>query len=81
LRLEHAKPWFESPEDWVFEFNNRYGEFAFINHFIAESAGCPIGFCQYYDCYDGQKYEDWYKVSNPGELFSIDLWKDTLMQN
>ena len=72
MRADHAKLWFENPEDWLFEIKSRDREFAFITHLIAETDSCPIGFCQYYDCYDGQKHEDWYSVSSPGVLFSID---------
>lgn len=72
LGAEHVKPWYEHPEDWLHEINNRYGEFSFITHFIAEYEGVPFGFCQYYDMYYGQDYEDWHKISSPGEMFSID---------
>ena len=40
LRAEHVKPWFESPEAWLFEIDMRDGEFAFITHLIAETDGC-----------------------------------------
>lgn len=29
----------------------------------------PIGFCQYYDCYDAS--EDWYSIQALGEIYSI----------
>lgn len=29
----------------------------------------PIGFCQYYDCYDAS--EDWYSIKALGEIYSI----------
>jgi len=70
--MEHVRPWYKNPEDWLHEINNRYGEFSFIKHFIAEFEGVPIGFCQYYDMFHGQKYEDWMKIEKPGEFFSID---------
>ena len=72
LYQPHVARWYEHPEDWLIEIANRYGEFNFIKHFIAEVDGRPIGFCQYYDCYFGQEHEDWYRTEKPGELFSID---------
>jgi RimJ/RimL family protein N-acetyltransferase len=32
----------------------------------------PVGFCQYYDCYDANGMEDWFEVDAGGETFSID---------
>jgi predicted N-acetyltransferase YhbS len=72
LLMPHIVEWFKSPDDWICEIRNRYGEFSFITHFIAEVDGVAMGFCQYYDCYFGQQQEDWYTVNNPGIMFSID---------
>lgn len=72
LYLPHIAQWYDCPGDWLNEIRNRYGEFSFIKHFIAELDGIAIGFCQYYDCCFGQEYEDWYKVQKQGEVFSID---------
>ena len=32
----------------------------------------PVGFCQYYDCYDANDMEIWYEVVKRGNTFSID---------
>ncbi len=32
----------------------------------------PIGFCQYYDCFDAGETEGWYHVNIRGDTFSID---------
>lgn len=72
LKADHVKPWYEDPEDWLNELNNRRGEFSFIKHFIAEVEGVPIGFCQYYDIFYGQEHEDWIETDKPGNMFSID---------
>ena len=72
LEAGHVKPWYEDPEDWLYDLNNRQGEFSFIKHFIAEVEGVPIGFCQYYDMFYGQEHEDWIKINTPGIMCSID---------
>lgn len=73
LHAGHVKPWYEHPADWLREVAGRRGAFRFITHLIAEVNGAPVGFCQYYDCYDAREYEDW-GMENPvpGEAFSID---------
>ena len=76
LAMPHVAKWYEHPNDWLCELENRHGEFAFITHCIAEFEGNPIGFCQYYDCFAAQKYEAWnetWRVDiRPGVTFSID---------
>jgi len=72
LSSEHIRRWFEKPEDWIKEVRERYKEFSFITHLIIEINTFKVGFCQYYDCYYGQHYEDWYKVHNPEVVFSMD---------
>lgn len=48
-------------------------EFDFITHFIAEIDGVAMGFCQYYDCYQSQAYEEWGRsFESPNEVYSID---------
>lgn len=72
LSRPHVAKYYENPDDWLAEISGRDGEYSFIKHFIVESDGRPVGFCQYYDCFYGQGYEDWYEAPKPGELFSID---------
>ncbi|MDR2903523.1 MAG: GNAT family N-acetyltransferase [Clostridiales bacterium] len=70
----HVSKWYAEPEDWLAEVRGRRGEFSFIKHFIAEYNARPIGFCQYYDCFDAKKYDiDWHiDIPEPGKVFSID---------
>jgi len=73
LYAEHVKPWFARPENWLREIAGRREEFRFLTHFIAEFEGVPVGFCQYYDCWDARELEDWsIEIPAPGEVFSID---------
>ena len=73
LYAEHIAPWYEHPEDWLNEIRNRHGEFSFLTHLIAEMDGNPIGFCQYYDCFDARGLEDWgLPIPSAGEIYSID---------
>lgn len=70
LYKEHVHKWYEHPEHWLHEVTNRHREFSFAHHFIVLADALPIGFCQYYDCFDAA--EDWYKVEEKGNVFSID---------
>ncbi len=72
LITTHVKPWYENPESWLEEIKKRKDKFSFIKHFIAEYNGKPIGFCQYYDMFYGQEYEDWLPIAEPNNIYSID---------
>ena len=73
LYASHVAPWYENPEDWLNEVRERHDDFAFLTHFIAEVDGNPVGFCQYYDCFDAIELEDWgIPISVPREVYSID---------
>ena len=72
LRAGHVAPWYTQPDEWLREIRGRREEFAFIAHLIAEVDGKPVGFGQYYDCFDAREMEDWYSVSAANETFSID---------
>ena len=73
LYADHVKPWYECPLDWLNELRERFGEFGFIAHMIAEVNGVAVGFCQYYDCYNSKGHEDWgVEISSKGEVSSID---------
>jgi RimJ/RimL family protein N-acetyltransferase len=72
LEQDYIKKWYDPIEDWLYEARNYQGEFSWIHAFIVELDGTPIGFCQYYDCYDAKELEDWYEVNTPGETYSID---------
>lgn len=70
LNKEHVLRWYHDTDDWMNEIRNRHGAFCFIRHFIALSGRRPIGFCQYYDCFEAK--EDWYEVGEEGTVYSID---------
>ncbi|HOO22439.1 MAG TPA: GNAT family N-acetyltransferase [Clostridia bacterium] len=72
LQKPHVAKWYGDTDGWLAEIKARRHEFSFIRHFIAEVEGKPIGFCQYYDCFIGQKYEDWYKAGAEKDAYSID---------
>lgn len=72
LHQDYVRRWYHDPEDWLAEVRGRHSEYAWIHHFIVMDGGAPIGFCQYYDCYDAGGMEDWYTVAAPGEAYSID---------
>lgn len=72
LHQDYILKWYHDPEDWLLEINGRKGEFAWIHHFIVMDGQTPVGFCQYYDCFDAKDMEDWYQVARRGETFSID---------
>ncbi len=70
LYRPHVAKWYESPQDWITEVENRHGKFSWLHHFIVEADGKPIGFCQYYHYRDGS--ETWHgKVQTDG-TYSID---------
>ena len=70
LNAVHVAPWYRPTEDWLHEINCRFSEFSFITHLIAELDGEPLGFCQYYDCFDAK--EEWYATGRPKAMYSID---------
>ena len=72
LHKEHVLKWYHDADEWLNEIKERNGMFGFLNHFIVLKENEPIGFCQYYDCFDAK--EHWYSVNNPNELFSIDYF-------
>ncbi len=72
LNQDYILQWYHEPSEWLHEINERNGGFAWISHFIVMEDETPIGFCQYYDCYDANDIEDWYHVPQPRDTFSID---------
>jgi len=70
LHKAHVRKWYGDPADWLAEINGRQEGFAWIHHFIVIAEGIPIGFGQYYDCFDAK--EEWYAVPLRGVMYSID---------
>jgi RimJ/RimL family protein N-acetyltransferase len=72
LHKEYILKWYHDSDEWLAEINQRHGACSWIHHFIVMDDKTPIGFCQYYDCYDANGMEDWYDITLPGTTFSID---------
>jgi RimJ/RimL family protein N-acetyltransferase len=73
LHQDYIEKWYAPVEGWLEELAKRDGEFAFLHHFIAAVDGVPIGFCQFYDCYDTRHLEEWgVSIATPREVYSID---------
>jgi len=72
LNKDYILKWYHDPDDWLHEINERNNRFSWIHHFIVMDDKTPVGFCQYYDCYDARDMEDWYSVTRRGDIFSID---------
>lgn len=72
LSKDYILKWYHDADEWLAEINERHGTYSWIHHFIVMDCKTPIGFCQYYDCYDAKDLEDWYSVTTPGDTFSID---------
>lgn len=70
LHRDYVRTWFHDPEDWLDEIRGRHDRFAWLHHFIVMADKIPIGFCQYYDCFEAP--EDWYTVTQGGDTYSID---------
>lgn len=70
LYKERIISWFTEPQDWLLEIRQRRSAFLWLNHFMVIVGDVPIGFCQYYDCFDAK--EEWYAVERRGEMYSID---------
>jgi RimJ/RimL family protein N-acetyltransferase len=70
LNKDHIRKWYEEPESWLHEINERNREFSFIHHFIVKSQKMPFGFCQYYKCADSD--EEVYRPFPKEGTYSID---------
>ncbi len=70
LALPHVTTWYHDPADWISEVEQQDGAFAFVRHFIADSSGKPIGFCQYYPY--RLSGEDWHGSIPLEGTYSID---------
>ncbi len=70
LRKDRILKWYEDADEWLGEIRQRYGDFEFLHHYIVSADCVPIGFGQWYDCYDAR--EEWYAVERSDSMFSID---------
>lgn len=72
LRKEHVIKWYNDADEWLYEIRARNAEFSFLHHYIVYVDDKPIGFGQWYDCFEAK--EDWYTIEKPNHLFSIDYF-------
>ncbi|WP_207204728.1 GNAT family N-acetyltransferase [Miniphocaeibacter massiliensis] len=72
LKKDYIIKWYHDSDAWIKELEQRNNEFSWIKHFIVEEDYVPIGFCQYYDCYNSKDIEDWHKTTKPNNSYSID---------
>ncbi|MBO1307265.1 GNAT family N-acetyltransferase [Enterococcus sp. 669A] len=72
LYQDYVKKWLIHPENWLAEIDQRHDKFNWVHHYIVMLGDQPIGFCQYYDCYQAKDLEEWTEVQEPNKIFSID---------
>lgn len=70
LYREHVAKWYTEPMDWLHEISKRDTEYDWIKHFVVETEGVPIGFCQYYDY--ALSGETWHGNMDVQDTYSID---------
>ena len=70
LHKDYILQWYHDADEWIHEIKEREGSFNFLSHYIILENNKPIGFCQFYDCFDAK--EDWYSVECPNKIYSID---------
>ena len=70
LYSEHVARWYTEPMDWLYEISKRDTEYHWIKHFVVETEGLPIGFCQYYDY--ALSGETWHGNMDVKDTYSID---------
>ena len=72
LNKDYILKWYLDANDWLTEINGRHDIYSWLHHFIVMDENTPVGFCQYYDCFDANELEDWYEVTQKSDTFSID---------
>lgn len=70
LHKDYIQKWYNDADEWINEIKERNNTFKFLKHYIVLEKDMPLGFCQYYDCFDAK--EDWYIVEIPDKVYSID---------
>ena len=66
----HVAKWYHDPLDWLEEVENRKTEYVWLQHYIAEIDGIPIGFCQLYEYRNSG--ETWHGKRDITGTYSID---------
>lgn len=74
LQQPYVKKWYDPIDEWIEEIRERHDTYSWLHHFILWDGGIPIGFGQYYDCFDSVGLEEWKdrKFTKRGEVYSID---------
>lgn len=74
LNQPRISKWYAPIDEWLDELKNRDSEFSWLHHMIVMVDEKPIGFCQYYDCFDSRDYETWVgrDFDAPNQVYSID---------
>ena len=70
LYMPHVSQWYHEPQDWLYEVEDKNGEYTWINHYIVEEHGKEIGFCQYYEY--SNSGETWHGTVEVRGTYSID---------
>lgn len=55
LNKEYILKWYHDADEWLNEIKERNGNFSFLYHFMVLKDNTPMGFCQYYDCFDARE--------------------------
>lgn len=70
LYLPHVSKWYHDPLDWIEEVEKRNSDFVWLHHYIVETNGYTIGFCQYYEYHNSE--EVWHGDVEVEGTYSID---------
>ncbi len=66
----HVAKWYHDPKDWIEEVEKRNSDYKWLHHYIVETEGVPIGFCQYYEYFNSD--EEWHGNTEISGTYSID---------
>jgi RimJ/RimL family protein N-acetyltransferase len=74
LQQPYVKKWYDPIDEWLDEIRERHSTYSWLHHFIVYDGAIPIGFGQYYDCFDSVGLEQWKgrEFTKRGEVYSID---------
>jgi RimJ/RimL family protein N-acetyltransferase len=74
LQQPYVKKWYDPIDEWLDEIRERHSTYSWLHHFIVWDGATPIGFGQYYDCFDSVGLEEWKgrEFTKRGEVYSID---------
>lgn len=67
---DHIAKWYPGPLSWIYEIENKNGEFDWLHHYIAVLDNIDIGFCQFYEYKNSR--EIWHGNVETAGTYSID---------